>query len=346
MKNLSSHIALLSFFCIFLMTSCNKDLSIEKSQTLEVISPATGSLVDNQGNSLGITLHGNYYKDVTLNPNNYMSVKVDIKNYGTYQLHTDTINGCWFVSEVTYANNTGLQTVTLKGYGTPTDTLTHVFKIYFLAASSTIPINTLPTPHISSETDYFPMSVGSYWTEDTSTINVAPKDTLHYAVSPQTKIIGTNTYRVFTSTNKDKIYYRKDGVGHYYEYSSNLSILGVNGFEYKFLDDQLPVGSTWQTDTVIGVYKQSTTMILPLKIVLQCTIVSKNQSFQLHNQTVDSVIHIQEQLILISPDGKNNYTTLFGIGPNDAYYAKKIGLIYYSIPFIGFYREAKSWFIQ
>ncbi len=328
------------------MSSCSKDVSIESPQLLEEIKPATGSLVDNQGKSLGISLHGNFYKDVTLNNNNYMSVKVDINNYGTYRLYTDTVNGCWFVSEVTFAKNTGLQTVILKGYGKPTDTSTRVFKVYFLQSNSTIPISTLPTPHISVESDYFPMTVGSYWTQDTSMTRVAAKDTIRYTVSSLTKTIGSNTYRVFTSNNKDKIYYRKDGLGHYYEYSTNLSSLGVSGFEYKFLDDQLPVGSSWQTDTVIGSYKQEGAQSLPLKIVLKCTIISKNQPFELLNQTIDSVIHIQEQLILISPDGKSNYTTAFGIGPNDAYYAKKIGLIYYSIPFNGFYRKARNWVIQ
>ena len=346
MKKVVGHITILSFICIFLMSSCNKDISIESPQILEAKTPATGSLLDNQGKSIGIAIHGNYYKNVTLNPNNYMTVKVDINNYGTYQLYSDTVNGCWFVSEVTYTNNTGLQTVILKGYGTPTDTITRVFKVYFLKSSSTIPFITHPTPHISSESDYFPMTVGSCWTEETSMTNAAPRDTIHYTVSPLTKVIGSYTYKVFTSTNKDKIYYRKDGEGHYYQYSTNLSNVGVKGFEYKFLDDQLPVGSTWQTDTVNGIFKQSATESLSLKIVLQCTIVSKDEPFQLHNQTVDSVIHIQEQLILISQDGKSNYTALFGIAPNDAYYAKKIGLIYYRIPFTGFYREAKGWFIQ
>jgi len=346
MKKFFGKLTALLFICSTLMVACNKYYSIETPQTLEVIAPATGSLQDNQGNCLGITIHGNYYKGIALNNSNYISADVNITNYGTFLVHTDTVNGCWFASDASYANYTGVQTITLKGYGTPTDTVSALYHVHFLNTSCIISISTQPTPHISTETDYFPMSVGSYWTEDSSQTNVAAKDTIRYWVSPLTKTIGVNNYKLFLSSNKDTVLYRKDGAGHYYEYSSLFSSVGVDKFEYKFLDDQLPVGSTWQTDPIYGSYKESATASLPLKIILQCTIKSKNQSYQLLNQSVDSVIHIQEQLLLTSPDGKSDYTSLFGIAPNDAYYAKKIGLIYYTIPFTGFFREAKSWYIQ
>ena len=95
-----------------------------------------------------------------------------------------------------------------------------------------------------------------------------------------------------------------------------------------------------------SVYKIDATQSLPLKIILKCTIVTKNKPFQLTTQTVDSVIHIKEELLLTSPDGNSDYTTLFGIDPNDAYYGKKVGLIYYNIPFSTFYRQARSWYIE
>ena len=314
------------------MASCTKYYSVETPQILELIVPATGSLQDNQGNCLGITVHGNYYKAIALNNTNYISSEVNISNYGTFQLHTDTVNGCWFASDVTYANSTGLQTITLKGYGTPTDTVSAVFHVYFLKTSCIISIQSQPTPHISTETDYFPMSVGSYWTDDSSQTNVAAKDTIRYWVSPLTKTIGTNTYKQILSSNKDTNYYRKDGSGHYFQYSTILSSYGIKGFEYKFLDDQLPVGSSWQTDKLYGTYT----------MVIKCTIFSKDQSFQLLNQSVDSVIHIKEHLILYGSDG----TTFEPFDPNDAYYAKKIGLVYYYIPAYSILREAKSWYIQ
>ncbi len=338
MKKLFDKITALLFITIFLVSACSKDYSVETQQVLEVIVPSKGSLQS-------ITAHGNFYQGITLTANNYISAIVNIANYGTFQLHSDTVNGCWFTSDASYANGTGTQTIILKGYGTPINLGTYNFHVYFLSGSASTSITFATPPHISTETDYFPMSVGSYWTEDTIA-NASLKDTLRYSVSSLTQTIGANTYTLFLTNHRDTILYRKDHAGHYYEYSSLLAPVGVDKFEYKFLDDQLPEGSSWQTDPVYGIYKIDATQSLPLKIVLKCTIISKNQSFQLKTQKVDSVIHIQEQLILTSPDGNSNYTTLFGIDPNDAYYGKKIGLIYYSIPFTGFLREARSWYIE
>jgi len=181
------------------------------------------------------------------------------------------------------------------------------------------------TPTVIKEDNYFPMSLGSYWTNDTTLTNISVKDTIRIEVSPFTKTIGNNTYRLFISSKKDTIMYRKDSAGHYYQYSSLLKTVGVDRFEYKFLDDQLPVESSWQTDPVYSVYKVDATHSLPLKIVIKCTIVSKNQPFLMHSRTVDSVIHMKEELLFTSPDGSTDYTILIGIEPNDAYYAKKIG---------------------
>ena len=337
MKNFLDKTTIL-LFGLFLMTSCSKDYSVETPQLLEVIVPAKGSLQ-------GVTAHGNFYQGIALTTKNYISANVTIANYGTYQLHSDTVNGCWFASDSTYANATGSQIINLKGYGTPTNLGTYNFHIYFLTGTASTTIIFSTPPHVSTETDYFPLSVGSYWTEDTIT-NAATQDTLRYRVSPLTRTIGVNTFTIFLTNHKDTILYRKDHLGHYYEYSSLLAPVGVDKFEYKFLDDQLPEGSSWQTDPVYGTYKVDATQSLALKIILKCTIISRNKPFQLQSQTIDSVIHIQEELLLTSPDGTSNYTALFGIDPNDAYYGKKIGLIYYKIPFTGFFRQARSWYIE
>ena len=347
MKNVFGKLTALLFICSILMASCTKYYSVETPQILELIVPATGSLQDNQGNCLGITVHGNYYKAIALNNTNYISSEVNISNYGTFQLHTDTVNGCWFASDVTYANSTGLQTITLKGYGTPTDTVSAVFHVYFLKTSCIISIQSQPTPHISTETDYFPMSVGSYWTYDTIA-NATAKDTVRYWVSPLTKTIGGKTYKLFLSSNKDTILYRNDGAGHYYEFNTIFSFLGIAGFDCKFLDDQLPVNGSWQSIPTYGVYKQSATSQLPFKLIINYTINSKFQQLSLLTNNVDSVIHIKEDYQITSLDGTSNYSSLLNFTAADAYYAKKIGLVEYNFinPFINIFREAKSWYIQ
>ncbi len=343
MKKVLGKISALLFICSLMVIACNKDYSVESPHVLEIISPATGSC-------LGITANGDYYKKIALNSDNFLAVDVNFTNYGTYQLHTDTVNGCWFASDSSYANATGIGTIILKGYGTPIDSITTVFHIYFQKTSCFTTIKFLPTPHISAETDYFPMTLGTNWTDDSVMTNPSEKDTIRYTVSPIKKTVGSYTYTRFSSSFKDSKYYRKDGAGNYYELNEDFTFYGISGFDYKFLDDKLPVKSTWQTPPIYGAYKPDANQSLPFKLIIKCTIVEKNIKYKLTNinKTIDSVIHVQLEYLATSPDGQSNFSDLLGLTPADTYYAKKKGLIYYNIDNTLFhaFRQVRSWNIQ
>ena len=332
-------------FCLAILmtiTGCQKDYSVENSQTLIVLPPiytaAAGSLQDESGNCMAITVNGNYTQDTALTSKNTITVTVNFTKTGRYKLYTDTVNGCWFSMDSATTYNTGIKTVTLRGNGTPVVQGTSYFNVFF--QNSVCSFSVLTNSLSKSERDYFPMSIGSYWTYDTL-LNTSAADTIRYTVTPNTLVQNGQTYRMFSSSKKyDTHYYRKDYKGHYYEYTDIFSGFdGIPRFEYMFLDDTKPVGSVfYQSQTFTGTYDGK-----PAAVSIKLTIFEKNIKYTFANSiTLDSVIHVRQNIILtISGQDKSDF-----FPPNDVYYAKNIGLVNYISPFVSVYRTGKNWVVK
>ncbi len=127
------------FLVSILMISCSKDFSYEGG-----VGPlmARGSLQDSLHNCRDIQVAGNYIKDSILNQANYLVVKVNITLPGRYVVYSDTVNGYWFRDSGMIAN-TGLQQLTLKGYGKPFSPIAATYTIHFdtSTCSFTMPAN-------------------------------------------------------------------------------------------------------------------------------------------------------------------------------------------------------------
>jgi len=332
-------------FCLAIlmtMMGCQKDYSVENNQTLIVLPPiytaAAGSLQDESGNCMAITVNGNYTQDTALTSKNTITVTVNFTKTGRYKLYTDTVNGCWFSMDSATTYNTGIKTVTLRGNGTPVVQGTSYFNVFF--QNSVCSFSVLTNSLSKSERDYFPMSIGSYWTYDTL-LNTSAADTIRYTVTPNTLVQNGQTYRLFSSSKKyDTHYYRKDYKGHYYEYTDIFSGFdGIPRFEYMFLDDTKPVGSVfYQSQTFTGTYQGQ-----PAAVSIKLTIFEKNIKYTFANSiTLDSVIHVRQNIILtISGQDKSDF-----FPPNDVYYAKNIGLVNYISPFVSVYRTGKNWVVK
>ncbi|MFP5039641.1 hypothetical protein [Parasediminibacterium sp. JCM 36343] len=329
--------------------ACQKDYSVEHyvggTTTVPVTTPSTiaqGSLQDNLGNCQGVTVHGDYVKDTALTDNNYLSVSVTFSTTGKYKLYTDTLNGYWFSMDSAAATSTGQQVVSLKGHGTSNQASTAMFTIYFRSSSCSFAITTAALlPHVSAESDYFPMTVGSYCTYDTVETNPGKQDSIRYSVPnlPQITLDGQQ-YRQFVGSNNDKRYYRKDGAGKYYEYSTEFSSsLGIK-FEYKMLDESVPVGGSWQTPQMNVIFSGTI-----LKGKITSTIISKGLSSEFTSPNIDSVIEVDQQLSLLGTDG-TDYGA--GVSAIKTYFAKKIGLVKYYSPSSpsNSYLKARGWYIQ
>ena len=317
--------------CIILMglmiglVACQKDYSLETPQA-EIITPtptvalAKGTLKDVMGNCQSIGVNGSYIKGIALKSSNSISVMVNFTTAGKYKIYTDTVNGCWFSMDTAITNSTGAQTITLQGFGKPTLADTANFNVFFLNTSCPF---SLVTDTLSSDTDYLPISVGTYWTYDT-VLNARVKDTVRYTVVNQPQTINGQTYSLAISTNKDTEFYRKNYQGQYYRYFNQFSPYGLV-FEYKIVDEALPVGVTWRT----GNYTISVPSFGTVTSYLECQIIAKNLTMTVAGNTFKNVIHVQETLYIPPTNVGSPYAPF---GSFDAYYAIGVGLVEYLLP--------------
>ena len=318
------------------MLSCQKDLSEENYVSLNTptTSPTTyfakGSLQDSAGNDLGVVVNGSYTLGEALTTSNTITVTVNITTTGKYKLHTDTVNGCWFAMDSVTASNTGIQTVTLQGYGRPLAADTATVTLHFL--------NSINSFALVTGEDYLPLTAGTYWTYDTG-LNPGLKDTLRFTVTNQMQTINGNNYVLTLSNNKDTEYYRKDTLGQYFRSFNQLSSYGLV-FDYKILDETLATQVAWATpnQTAYNVPTFGT-----VTVYLQCEIIDKNITYKnTDGNTFTNVIHVQETLYL---PGTPPYAPFVNF---DAYYAKGIGLVEYDMPHLPspIYLSLKSWHVQ
>ncbi|MET0394710.1 MAG: hypothetical protein ABW019_16310, partial [Chitinophagaceae bacterium] len=114
---MKKHSLILSLFVSLaaLFTACQKDLSFETSGT-----PSAGTLQsETSGDCLPKTVAGVYEAATALDGNtNYIEVQVDVLQAGSYLIYTDTVNGIYFRGTGVF-NTAGLNTVRLRGNGTP-----------------------------------------------------------------------------------------------------------------------------------------------------------------------------------------------------------------------------------
>lgn len=123
---------------IFLLTSCEKELSLETGAGAGGL--ATGTLKDLLGNCNPMSVVGLYKTDSTLTDSNYVYIQIDFATTGSYKIKTDTVNGFYLVDSG-YVNTTGLKTIKLKAKGKPILPISTDFSITF---SSTFCLITIP----------------------------------------------------------------------------------------------------------------------------------------------------------------------------------------------------------
>ena len=100
--------------------SCKKELSRRSNNTETLVKTATGDCMP-------ITVAGTYSGGVPLVASDYIEVQVDYAASGAYQITTDTINGYYFKGQG--IAEAGINTVRLKGYGTPSLNETDIFTV-------------------------------------------------------------------------------------------------------------------------------------------------------------------------------------------------------------------------
>lgn len=120
--------------------SCQKEVSVETSKV-----PSVGSLQsDVSGDCLPKNVNGIYEAGKAVNgTNNYIEVQVNVTTTGAYTIYTDTINNVYFRA-VGIFTQTGLNTVKLKGNGTPQNAGVNVYLVHYDASECAVSVETLP----------------------------------------------------------------------------------------------------------------------------------------------------------------------------------------------------------
>ena len=134
----SFFVLIVSFTVLFF--ACQKEISPDIINT-----SADGSLQKDPGGlCLPKTIHGSYVAGTALSAStNTMDVTVNVAKTGGYTIYTNTVNGYSFKATGNFTS-TGIQTVNLKGSGTPGAQGNNIFTVYFDSTECNIPVTVLP----------------------------------------------------------------------------------------------------------------------------------------------------------------------------------------------------------
>jgi len=137
---MKKHILYLIAPFVLLVAGCQKEVSYEAGKNV-----SHGSLQDDgTGDCLPKNVNGVYTAGTALAPaTNTIVVQVDVATAGSYTIYSDTVNGYYFRASGTFGT-TGLNTVTLKGNGTPLTSNTDNFAITYDTTVCFVSVDVLP----------------------------------------------------------------------------------------------------------------------------------------------------------------------------------------------------------
>ncbi|MDP4283867.1 MAG: hypothetical protein Q8891_05555 [Bacteroidota bacterium] len=286
------------------------------------IPVSEGVLGDSLGNCKPVVLNGTYTGGITTTSANTVQIQVTITTPGTYSISTNSVNGISF-SGTGIFTNAGVQNVTLAASGTPTDAGNQVFTLSYGNSQCAFQINF--TAGASPSNDYFPLTLNSNWTYANSSSDSVFRKVINYSPTINGKSYNTITQSNLLSpaTVTDSFYYRKPG-GDYYQYITYSSQFGfdnpVSG-EFIFLKDNVPAGTTWQSDPISG-----TSGGIAISMYAKMTILAKAVPATVGGFNFPDIIKVKYEY----------YVSVQGNPPAIAYtmerwFAKNSGEIYYRL---------------
>ncbi len=109
------------------LLSCKREYSFETEHSKGTIISATPSIPE-------------YPSGIALNNTHTITVQASVTKAGKYSITTDTVNGVYFNASGTFSN-TGMQTVTLQGHGTPDTSGICSWAVKYSSSSRNVSVN-------------------------------------------------------------------------------------------------------------------------------------------------------------------------------------------------------------
>jgi hypothetical protein len=320
-------------FLLF-FTACQKELSHETG------NPANGSLQSSSGECLPKNLGGNFIANKVLNDSNFLEVTVNVTQSGSFNVSTDTVNGYYFAGSGVIGT-TGINTIRLKGVGTPSAQGTDLFTVKFDTTICTVAVSVLPVGSTGGSGTHFPLTANSWWSyQDPSS-----GDTIK-TVNTGTATFGGNDYRMFVDSNTtdalDSMYYRQDG-NNYYEYGpvdkySVVTFDSPQAGDILFLKEGLQINDTWSSNEYSGV---ALSQNVKLKYTYTCA--DNNATKVVNGKTFNNVyvINFKAQVSVAGAPYIDDGIVW------TVYYAQNIGLIDESATYSGntYELQIKNWLV-
>ncbi|MFT3681355.1 MAG: hypothetical protein QM791_13845 [Ferruginibacter sp.] len=266
---------------------------------------------------------GSYITGVPLGSNDSAIITVQVTQPGTYTIFTNEVNGYKFSSSGTLA--AGKQTIVLKSIGAPVSAGTDRFTITAGGSSCTFDV-AVSSPIIVAGTDYFPLTLNSYWTyhdqlHPTDTIKrIITGDTtvnsLAYRVMHEYDKYGGDTTLLFRRTGTDYLQYGRADI-----LTVALSYVPRVMGQINFLKQPLVNGDTWLSEEYLGNLFSGQ----PIYLQYYFTCLESNTGITVNGNSFINVYHI-----LLMPQIRANTVNPF-VSTNELihlYYAKGVGLVY------------------
>ena len=307
---------------ITLLYSCQKEYSAEGGIVTGGGNTnggtSEGTLGGTPGACANASLSGVYGQGLPLTDSIYnLKVQVKITKAGTYTIGTDTVNGVYFSKSGNFTD-TGIQIVTLKAFGSPSNPGVFISTVKYKGSSCSFEVEVLAVA-VTNGNDYFPTTANSSWTYNNDLAIPPLPDTFRVTSTGALKDFAGNSYSVFVSTpGTDSAFYRK-GSGLYHEYINNLVIPGstntVSG-EYTFLKDNVPANSQWESAEF-----PVTLGVIPTKVKVRLTLMAKNVNKIIGRKVYANVMVVKRELQVLV------LTAYQTVDASEEWYAKGIGLI-------------------
>ncbi len=273
-------------------------------------------------NCTGAVVNGTYEVGTSLISNNTVVLNISVTTIGTWSLATTTTNGMTFSGSGNFIN-TGAQTITLLGTGTP-----------LTAGAINIPVTVGTTTCTFSVTcvaipDYFPRTTYSNWSYE---IDGIANDSILMKVIPETHTANGNNYKIFMWTDNAAMgfdtagYYRKAG-SDYWEWIDMGDYIGFDNslwLEYNFLKDNLNSSATWNTQTFTGTVTPTGGTPINVSARFLYTILQKDVIISVNGTNYANTIVVKEELQQLQ---SGNWVTLTAAGHVRSYFSRDKGLI-------------------